>query len=216
MLASTVLRGIQTVARTCVKVGRVDHPDSQVRINRIRTALAAFKVSLQADKIEPPTRCRAGKAVVRPLEASVGKRQHRIAAVRPQIECDRRPVKGGQPRRDHPPAHMGLRRELVYLDLDDELMFVETEFARPTDRRIKGSVACPPVPNALGSSDRLIHLVRRGVDSDEMHDVGHSAVPFWRSTCVRQRASPCTLCLSCDCRFYLCHVRTFSASLIKG
>src|ERR1700704_4200273 len=36
------------------------------------------------------------------------------------------------------------------------------------------------------------------------------------STCVRQRASPCALCLSCDCRFYLCHVRAFSASFIKG
>src|SRR6266516_3884297 len=51
-----------TVARNRVSVGRVDQPASQVRINRVRTALAPFTVSLQADKIEPPTRCRAGKA----------------------------------------------------------------------------------------------------------------------------------------------------------
>jgi hypothetical protein len=73
---------------------------------------------------------------------------------------------------------MGLRREFVYLDLDDELMLVETEFAGTTDLRIKGRVACPPVPNALGSGDRLIDLVRGGVDFDEMHDVRHSAVPL--------------------------------------
>src|SRR6266516_7071873 len=170
-----------TVARNRVSVGRVDQPASQVRINRVRTAMAAFKVSLQADKIEPPTRCRAGKAIVCPLEATVGKRQHGVAAVRPQIERDSRSVERGQPRRDHLPAHMGLRRELVYLDLDDELMLVETEFTGTTDRRIKGSVACPPVPSALGGGDRLINPRRGGVDFDEMHDVVHSAVPFGRS-----------------------------------
>jgi hypothetical protein len=75
---------------------------------------------------------------------------------------------------------MRLRREFD-LDLDDELMPVETEFARTTDLRIKGRVACPPVPNALGSGDRLIHLVRGGVDFDEMHDVRHlRAMPFLR------------------------------------
>src|SRR5438876_5940450 len=130
MLASTVLRETRDGCAKGVNVGRVDQPASQVRINRVRTALAPFKVSFQADKIEPPTRCRAGKAIVCPLEATVGERQHGVAAVRPQIECDRRSVKRGQPRRDHLPAHLGLPRELVYLDLDDVLMLVETEFAR--------------------------------------------------------------------------------------
>src|SRR6266540_5215802 len=142
---------------------------------RVGSALAALKIALQADQIEPSPRRRAGKAVVRPLEATMGERQYGVGAVRSQIECDRRPIKRGQPRRDHLPAHMGLGYEFVYRDLDEELMFVETEFARTTDLRFKSSVACPPVPDALGRSERLIDLVWRGVDFDEMHDVGHSA-----------------------------------------
>src|SRR5213594_2666642 len=131
------------VARACVTVGRIVQPVSQVRVMRVGSALAALKITLQTDQIEPPPRRRAGKAVVRPLEATMGERQYGVGAVRSQIERDRRPIKRGQPRRDHLPAHMGLGYEFVYRDLDEELMFVETEFARTTDLRFKSSVACP-------------------------------------------------------------------------
>src|SRR5260221_13061484 len=109
----------------------------------------------------------------------MGEDEHRVVALGAEGEIDRRafpPARGVGGER--PPKDAARRLERVDSYSGDALALIEAKHARAADRGLELGVTRPPAANALRRGERLVNPLGRGVDPDEMHDVGHGAGPF--------------------------------------